>query len=157
MPTKISYEHWQLLWQKLDKSAAISRQIIVPPKGWIKYVRNTLQMKAEQLARRLGLSKSRVHQMEKMEIDGRITLQALEKAAEAMHCRLVYAFVPQNEIQSIIVKQTQLYSKEQALNVNHSMKLEGQAPSLEAYELSLKVLNDSILRTSPSKIWDTDS
>ncbi|MDQ3234829.1 MAG: helix-turn-helix domain-containing protein [Pseudobdellovibrionaceae bacterium] len=66
--------------------------------GWIAYVRHTIGMTFANLAKVTDLSISTVQQMEKREAKGQVTLQTLEKIAQAMNCELMYAFVPKQPI-----------------------------------------------------------
>ena len=67
-----------------------------PPKGWLRAIRDALGMTTSQFAKRLGVSQPRIIELEKSEVDGSVTLQTLQRAAEALGCRLVYALVPKN-------------------------------------------------------------
>src|ERR1700730_5919753 len=65
-----------------------------PSKGWIRAIRDALGMTSAQLAHRLGVSQPRIIELEKSEASGTVTLNTLQRAAEALGCRLVYALVP---------------------------------------------------------------
>src|SRR5262245_49379213 len=73
-----------------------------PPRGWIRAIRESLQMSSTDLAARLGTSKQAVSQMERSEADGSIRLETLRRAAEALNCRLVYALVPAESLEQIV-------------------------------------------------------
>ena len=47
--------------------------ISIPPKGWIRAVRNALGMSGRQLAERMGVTKQRTSFIEMQEIDGTVT------------------------------------------------------------------------------------
>lgn len=64
------------------------------PDGWIRNVRLALGMSGVDLARRMGISPSRVSQLERAEPTGEIKVTTLERAADAMGCDVVYVFVP---------------------------------------------------------------
>ena len=51
-----------------------------------------------QLAHRLGVQQSTVVRLEQSEKRGAVTLNSLRKAAEALGCELVYAFVPNKSV-----------------------------------------------------------
>lgn len=83
--------------KQLDKRLNFVRStdaLTRPPRGWIKAIREALGMTTAQIARRMGVSQPRAVEIEKAEKTGAITLDTLERAARAMDCRLVYAFVP---------------------------------------------------------------
>ena len=66
----------------------------MPAGGWIRAVREALGMSAPQFAERLGVARQTAQEQEQNEIDGSIRLSTLRRAAEALDCQLVYAFVP---------------------------------------------------------------
>src|ERR1700722_10624100 len=65
-----------------------------PPKGWLRAIRDALGMTTAQFGRRLGVSQPRIVELEQSEVTGGVTLHTLQRAAEALGCRLVYALVP---------------------------------------------------------------
>ena len=86
----LARKHLEKKLSPLRGSQALAR----PSKGWVKAIRDALGMTAEQLALRIGVTKPRVYEIEKAEISNSITLESLERAAHAMDCQLVYAFIP---------------------------------------------------------------
>ena len=85
----------------LEQSAKAIGQIEVPEKGWITTMRQALGMSAEQVARRKGVTRNAVYQAERSEKEGAVSLNQMEKLAEAMGGRFVYAIVPNKPIESI--------------------------------------------------------
>jgi predicted DNA-binding mobile mystery protein A len=65
-----------------------------PTAGWLRAIRQALCLRAEDIARDIGLSPKMVFQLERSEAKKTITLARLETLARAMHCDLVYAIVP---------------------------------------------------------------
>jgi len=59
-------------------------------------------MTTGDLAQRLAVSQSRVSQLERAEVDGSIRLSLLRKVADALNCRLVYAFVPNESLERMV-------------------------------------------------------
>ena len=83
--------------QRLDARLASAKPIDrlqVPPKGWIRAIRDGLGMSGSQLGKRLGASPQNVDILEKSEVAGTIKLQTLKRVAEALDATLVYALVP---------------------------------------------------------------
>ncbi len=66
----------------------------VPPKGWIRAIRDAIGMTGVQFAKRLGVRPQSVDGLEKSEANGSIKLDTLRRAAEELDCTLVYALVP---------------------------------------------------------------
>ena len=61
---------------------------------WLKRVRQALGVHATDMARTLEVNVSVIYRLEKSEENKSASLRAMEKAAEAMDCRVVYAIVP---------------------------------------------------------------
>jgi predicted DNA-binding mobile mystery protein A len=71
-------------------------------------MRDVLGISSYQLARRIGVSQTRVMQYEGAEGDGSIRLATLRRAAEAMGCTLVYGLVPTAPLEDIVLRQAYL-------------------------------------------------
>jgi DNA-binding Xre family transcriptional regulator len=65
-----------------------------PPRGWVRAIREALGMTTAELGQRMGLTQSRVSQIERSEELGSIRLDTLERAAQALNCQVRYVFVP---------------------------------------------------------------
>lgn len=72
-----------------------------PPSGWLKAIRGALGISSRQLAQIIGVDMSTVIRMEEREPRGKITLEMLNRAAQAMDCKLVYSIVPQDQYDSL--------------------------------------------------------
>jgi predicted DNA-binding mobile mystery protein A len=104
--------------------AGISLMKVKP--GWIRFIRQTLNMTLEKLADRAGVSKPTVAQAERGEEEGKITIATLKKMAAAMECEFVYAFVPKEPIETVIKKQATIKSKKILKAADTHMILENQ-------------------------------
>jgi transcriptional regulator with XRE-family HTH domain len=62
--------------------------------GWLRDVRQALGVPVAELTRKLGVNPSVFFRLEKRERRQRVSLWALEKMADAMDCKVVYAIVP---------------------------------------------------------------
>ena len=82
-----------------------------PSEGWIRLLRSAIGMSPAQLALRMGITPRRVRQLEQAEIQGRIVLSTLDRAAEAMHCRLFYVLVPELPLNEIVRRQARLVAE----------------------------------------------
>lgn len=84
-----------------------------PAGGWIAVLRKSLSMNVRQLAKRMGITQQAASRLEAREIDHSITLRSLRKAAEAMDCQLVYAFIPRKDgLQDIVNRQAMKKAQE---------------------------------------------
>jgi predicted DNA-binding mobile mystery protein A len=111
---------------KLD-STRRSSDILRPPKGWVKAIREALGMSAKQLATRIGVTKPRIYEIEKAEVSGSITLNSLERAAHALECNLVYTLIPKLPLQETVEMRALEIAKKRIRAASHTMALEDQA------------------------------
>lgn len=156
---------------KIDKNKqALQRHVIAkklsklsrlteppPPSGWIKAIRGSLGMTAKQLSQRLGISAAGVIQLEKREPTQKVTIESLEKAAQAMGCRLVYALVPQEpgvSLEDIIERQALKTAARILQDVSHTMQLEAQGTSNDELKKQVRRLANELVLKSDSRIWD---
>lgn len=98
----------------------------VPPKGWVRAVRDALGMSGVQFARRLGVRPQTVGAIEKSEASGTIQLNTLRRAAEALDCTLVYALVPNSSLEDAVYQRARKIALRELQRVAHTMKLEAQ-------------------------------
>ena len=121
-------------------------------KQWIKTIRTALGMTSSQLAERLGVSQSRVSDIEKGELEGRLTIKTLKSVAQSMDCEFVYAIVPRNSLNQIVREQAEKVAQNRMKRVNVTMSLEDQSISRQQQRLMTeKLVND--LEDS-NRIWD---
>ncbi len=62
--------------------------------GWLRAAREALMLPAETVSRKLKISSAGYSKLEQMESEGKITLETLARAAEALDCELIYAIRP---------------------------------------------------------------
>jgi len=65
-----------------------------PVKGWLRHHRQHRGLSLQAVADRLDVSPQAVHQFEKSEVAGTISLRQLAAVARAVGCRLNYDLVP---------------------------------------------------------------
>ncbi len=141
----------------LDNRFAILRPLLKnerPPKGWVRAIRNALGMTTGQLAHRIGVSQSRIPELEQAEVSGNITLKSLERAAEALGCRVVYAIVPERPLADVVRAQAERVAGRQMAAVGHSMQLENQAVEDEAVRTEQRNRLIEQLMQRPARLWD---
>jgi predicted DNA-binding mobile mystery protein A len=128
-----------------------------PPRGWLKAIREALGMTTTQLGRRLGVVQSRVVAIEQAEAKGTITLNSLEKAAQALDCRLVYALMPRQPLEDIVEQRASLLAKSRLKSTGHTMTLEAQGVDATDESEQLKRLIRQLVEKSGSKLWEEDA
>jgi predicted DNA-binding mobile mystery protein A len=111
-------------------------------------------MTTAQLGKRMDVHQPRIVELEKAEITGNITMQSLERAAAALGCRVVYAFVPHKPLTETLEERALHVARRQLSSVEQSMKLEAQGVDDEAQrKRTLKRLADELLKR-PARLWD---
>jgi predicted DNA-binding mobile mystery protein A len=127
-----------------------------PPKGWLRAIRDALGMTTSQLAHRLGVSQPRIVELEQSEANGNVTLNTLQRAAEALGCRLVYALVPERPLADIVDERADLIAARQTEAVAQSMRLEDQEVKGEEAASELRRLQVERLLRRPARLWDEE-
>lgn len=125
-----------------------------PPRGWVRAIREAVGMTTEQLARRMGLSQPRIIAIEKGEQSDAVTLSTLRKAAEALECTLVYALVPNQPLDAIVRKRSELIAAEQSTRVDRTMRLENQGVEPADLLLERERLANELLRGNLHRLWE---
>ena len=114
-------------------------------------------MSAQQLATRLHVTQPAVAKMEKTEAAGAISVGTLQKAAEAMGCRLVYAFVPQDSFDAFLRARATRVAQRLLDRIEHTMALEAQEGSAPSKEKRVRELADELVRNLSREIWEEAS
>jgi predicted DNA-binding mobile mystery protein A len=134
-------------WRSLAKTP--------PRRGWVRTIREVLGMTVPQLAHRLRVTRQAVADLEHREAQGRATLVALEAAAKAMNCDLVYAIVPRRELGALLEEQAKQRASSQISRVAHTMRLEAQNVADEETQRLIDDSAASLLLGNPRKLWAT--
>ena len=85
-------------------------------------------MTTAELGQRMGLTQSRVSQIERSEELGSIRLDTLERAAHVLNCQIRYVFVPNEPLEEMVQRQARLRAQAEVDAVTHTMALEDQVP-----------------------------
>jgi predicted DNA-binding mobile mystery protein A len=127
-----------------------------PPKGWLRAIRDALGMTTAQYARRLGVSQPRIVELEKSEQSGSVTLNTLQRAAEALGCRLFYVLVPERPLAEVVTGRAKLIAERQSKAVEHTMRLEDQAVKDKGAARALRRQMTEELLRRPARLWDEE-
>jgi predicted DNA-binding mobile mystery protein A len=100
-----------------------------PARGWLRAVRGAVALSQDQVARKLGTKRQSYSDLELAEERGSISLNSLQRAAEAMDCEFIYFIVPRTGIADTYSDLARIHDpKFKYLAASeHSMALEGQA------------------------------
>jgi len=111
-------------------------------------------MSGAQLAKRLDVNQQRVARIEQDEVLGKVTLNTMQNAAEAMGCVFVYGVVPRDSLQQIVGRQAEIVAKKRMARSNQTMRLEKQELSEAEKSKAIHDLTDEIVETMPKSLWD---
>ena len=118
--------------------------------GWINCIRQAIGLSGVQLAKTLGMSQNSLSDLEKREACGSITLKKLDEAAKALGCRLMYGFVPEENLQEMVEK-TALKKAHKLLGLADThMSLEDQKVTSN-HEERIELLKDKLIQKGD--IW----
>ncbi|HLC07545.1 MAG TPA: mobile mystery protein A [Candidatus Babeliales bacterium] len=128
----------------------------IPPKGWIRTIRDALGMSSSVLAKRLNCNRANVTLMEQREKKGSISLETLEQVAKALDCKLIYCLVPIESLDKTLEKQARLVARKRVKAINHSMKLEQQGLNQKQLQQQEDDLVKELLQSDPKNLWNND-
>ena len=111
-------------------------------------------MTTAQLGSRIGVTQPRVVQIEKAERDGTISLDSLERAAQALGCRVVYALVPHESLETRVRDRARALANKRLSSISHSMALEDQRVSEEDEQAQLEHTIEKLVDSPGSRLWD---
>lgn len=134
MPRRIELEAIARAQRALTRNVApfVDQSVPRPHAGWLRATRDALGMSRAQMADRMGVTRARIAQLEQSEKAETIKLGTLRRAAEALNCTLVFAFVPNDPYDEIVSDQARARAGEHVAQVIQTMRLEGQTPSKAA-------------------------
>lgn len=118
-------------------------------------MREALGMTGTQLAARLKVDPSTVSALEKGEVQDTVTLATLRRAAAAMNCRLVYAFVPETSLEQTVRDRAAMVVDVRLGRLGHTMALENQALSDPDLADERGRMIEDLIREEPRRLWQT--
>jgi predicted DNA-binding mobile mystery protein A len=124
-----------------------------PEKGWIRAIRTALGMSTGQLAARMNVTQPRITELETAETQGNITVKSLERAAQAMGCRVVYMLVPEHPLQVTLQERARTLAERQFASIQQTMRLEDQAVSSKTFRSQIVRQTAEKLLLHPSRLW----
>jgi predicted DNA-binding mobile mystery protein A len=101
----------------------------------------------------MGVSQARVSQLERGEVEGSIQLSTLERAAEALSCRLQYVLIPVEPLEAMVRGQAREKAAAEVAATTHNMRLEDQAPDRDVIKEQIDALADDLIDTRG--LWRT--
>ncbi len=84
-------------------------------------------MSGREMGERLGVSQQTIPNIERSEQRGTIKLETLQRAARALDCDLVYALVPRQSLDELVMAQARRKATDHLWPIAHHSRLEDQA------------------------------
>lgn len=127
----------------------------MPKEGWLKSIRQAIGMSTSQLAKKLGITRQSVTEIEQREADGSITLKTLREAANAMDLQLIYVLIPKDgTLELLIDRKARELATEIVKRTSHTMKLEAQENSAERIKEAIAERTNHIKNESLKILWN---
>lgn len=123
-----------------------------PAGGWIRGLRQALGLSTDALAKRLGLARQTVTQLEENEKAETITLASLRRVANEFDAELVYALIPRKSLRETIHNQARSVAMKRVERVGQSMQLESQGLTDEELRERIEELALELERR-PRDLW----
>ena len=138
----------------VDRAAQQLEAVQKPSDGWLSVLRKALGMSGAEVAARMGVSRGAVYQAERNEREGAITINQMQKLAEAMGGRFVYAIVPEGGVEDVIRAQARRKAEARIRRASAHMALEKQSlPSAQTRQ-RIEELADELVRDMPPDFWE---
>ena len=153
----MNYWDQKVIRDQLDKKLQPLKNFAVsemPQQGWIKTLREALGLSAFQLAKMVGVERSRISRLEKAEPNGNLKLSSLKKIAQGLNMKFVYGFVPEDSLDSMIRNRARGLALKRLQKLDNTMRLEKQSLSAEEKETALNDMIEKILIDNPKELWD---
>lgn len=139
---------------KINQAALVAKAFARPPGGWIATFQEAIGMRAPVLAERLGMSRNSVYSAVQNERAGTISLNQLDKMAQAMGGKLVYAIVPrEGPVEEIVMCQARKKAGRIVQRARTQMALEGQTEGLSSQEEMVEELAGELAREMRRDFW----
>ncbi|MCA0270949.1 MAG: transcriptional regulator [Proteobacteria bacterium] len=140
--------------ERINQAASLTKSLAKPFGGWIATFQEAIGMRAPALAERLGVARNTIYASIRNEQAGTITLNQLEKIAEAMGGRLVFAIVPrEGAVEEIVLAQARAKARRIIQRTHAHMALEEQSEGLRSEAEMVEELAADIIREGRRDFW----
>jgi predicted DNA-binding mobile mystery protein A len=92
-------------------------------------------------------ARRRLDQLERAEVDGSIRFSTLERAAEALSCRLQYVLIPAEPLEAMVRGQARAKAATEVAATTQNMRLEDQAPEADVIREQIDALAEDLIDT----------
>lgn len=143
----------QLMSNKLGVFKALN-EVVIPHEGWIRAIRESLNMTLQQLANRLGVSKEAVRRLEQREQEEAITLESLRKVGQALDMKLVYGFITMDDsLEDYVNRRAREVAREIIERTHRQMILEGQQVDYDALQKAIESSAEVMVNDVDRQLW----
>ena len=140
--------------ERINQAASLAKSLAKPIGGWIATFQEAIGMNAPALAERLGISRNNIYAAIQNEQAGTISMNQLEKIAEAMGGRLVYAIIPrEGPVEEIVLAQARAKARRIIKRTRAHMALEEQTEGLRSEAEMIEELAADIIREGRRDFW----
>lgn len=147
-----------LLRNQLDRQLSSLRrtELIRPRRGWVRAIREALGMNGRQLAEKMGIARSHLSQIESAEARNSASLRTLRRAADALGCELVYAFVPRDgrTLEEMVQERARTVAERIVGDVATTMALEAQSVDRNFRKREVNRITSELVHTMRRDLWD---
>ncbi len=139
---------------KINQAVQMAQAFTKPLGGWIATFQEAIGMSVPVLAERLGVSRNSVYSSIQNEQSGTISLNQLDKMAEAMGGKVIYAIIPrEGPVEEIVMAQARKKAKRIIQRTRAHMALEEQTEGLRSEEEMIQELASEITREMSKDFW----
>ena len=144
----------QQINKKMERYSSL-QEVVIPPTGWVKAIRTSLNMSMQQLGKKLSITRQGIKDIEEREKTGSITIKSLKEIGRVLNMKLVYGFVPiEGSLEALIEKRAIELATTIVLRTSASMQLEDQGNSEVRLEKAIKEKAEEIIKEMPKILWD---
>ncbi len=147
--------HKNLKLKQISESLERIRKAEIPnsPKeGWLKNIRTVLWMTMQIAASKTGVNISTWEKIEKREQKWTITIETLQKAANAFNCEVKVILVPRENLNTFIEREAIKKADQEIKDLDATMSLEKQQNSKKFLEDMKKSIVENYI-DNPKNLW----
>lgn len=139
---------------RINQAAGLTMSLAKPLGGWIAAFQEAIAMNAPALAERLRVSRNSIYASIQNEQAGTISLNQLDKIAEAMGGRLVYAIIPrEGPVEEIVLAQARAKARRILQRTQAHMALEEPSEGLRGEADMIEELAADIIHEGRRDFW----
>jgi predicted DNA-binding mobile mystery protein A len=125
-----------------------------PHEGWLKTIRNSLNIPLSYLSRKLDISTTSVFDLEKREAHGSITINKIKIMAEAMDCEFHYFLIPRNRsLEKLMYEKAKIKALKNLAPIQQTMLIEDQEVNKDRFKILLEEEIARLIEKNSNEIW----